>query len=181
MEKRILIDSRQIDIMIDRLCRQLIENHSTFENSAILGLQPRGVALAIEIQKRLNETLGINVPLGTLDVTFNRDDFRRKALPLRAYKTEIDFHIEEMNVILVDDVLYKGRTIRAALDAMLTFGRPSTVELLVLVDRKYSREVPIEPHYVGKQVNSKHSQHVKVEWKAMGFDLDQVWLEQKEN
>lgn len=159
-----MLEKERFDVTIKRLCHQLIEVHNDFSGSVIIGLQPRGIFLARRIQKELQQILkSRKVMCGDLDITFYRDDFRQKELiPNR---TNIDFIIENKNVVLVDDVLYTGRTIRAGLDAMLAFGRPSDVELLVLVDRRFSRHVPIQAKYVGITIDSIASQNVKVEWK----------------
>lgn len=174
--KKLLLNSDLIKLTIQRLCHQLIENHQKFENSVILGLQPRGVFFAEKIRKNLKEIAGLEVSTGYLDVTFHRDDFRRGDEPLSANRTEIDFIIEDKNVILVDDVLYTGRTIRAAMDAMMAFGRPKSVELLAMIDRKYTRELPIEAKYIGKQVDSLQSQKVKVEWVDQGYKENNIFL-----
>lgn len=176
MAKIKLLSSKLLDITLSRLCQQLIENHNTFSDSVLLGMQPRGIFLADRIQKRLNEMIGIEVPVGSLDTTFYRDDFRRRDTPLAPNATHVPFIIEDKKVILVDDVLYTGRTVRAAISAMLAFGRPSIVELFVLVNRRYSRHLPIEPDYVGRTVNTIQSQRVVVEWKEQGFDEDNIWL-----
>lgn len=153
-----------MDITITRLAHQLIETHNDFSESVIIGLQPRGVLMARRIHDKLQMILKKkNIAFGELDVTFYRDDFRRKELIPN--KTIIDFIIEDKNVILVDDVLFTGRTIRAGLDAMLAFGRPKDVELLVLIDRRFSRHLPIQAKYIGKVIDSIESQKVKVEWK----------------
>lgn len=166
MQQKLLLGSRKFDLVIQRLCHQLIETHDDFNESAIIGLQPRGIYLADRIQHELKKILPTPaVPCGHLDITFFRDDFRRRDTPLVANSTHIDFIIENKKVILVDDVLYTGRTIRSGLDAMMAFGRPERVELLVLVDRRYSRHLPIEPDYIGIQVDSIASQSVKVTWK----------------
>ena len=165
MQKLTLLDGQKFQITIQRLCHQLIENHNDFSESAIVGIQPRGAYLA----KRIGDELRRLQPKakilhGNLDITFFRDDIRtNKDLP-QASATEIDFIIENKNVVLVDDVLWTGRTIRAALDALLAFGRPRKVELLVLVDRRFSRQLPIEPDYIGIQVDSVDSQKVLVSW-----------------
>lgn len=164
MKPKIILESKQFEITITRLCHQLIEVHNDFKNSAIIGLQPRGIFLAHRIQNELQKILKAKkINCGDLDTTFYRDDFRRKELIPN--KTNIDFPIEDKNVIMVDDVLFTGRTIRAGLDAMLAFGRPKDVELLVLIDRRFSRNVPIQAKYVGMTIDSIESQNVKVEWK----------------
>lgn len=176
MQKRLLLNSHLLDITINRLCQQLIENHDTFEQSVILGMQPRGVFLAGRIQQKLQQLTGQELLAGQLDTTFFRDDFRRRESPLKPNTTRVPFIIEEKKVILVDDVLFTGRTVRAALDAMIAFGRPKKVELLVLVDRKHSRELPVEPFYVGRHVNTILSERVLVEWREQGATEDAIWL-----
>jgi len=163
LKPRVLLENKQLEITLTRLCYQLIEVHNDFSNTVIVGLQPRGVYLAHRIKKLLEGILKKEIKCGDLDITFYRDDFRKKELiPNR---TNIDFIIEDKNVILVDDVLYTGRTIRAGLDAMLAFGRPNDVELLVLVDRRFSRHVPIQAKYTGLVIDSIETQNVKVDWK----------------
>lgn len=176
MRKKLIIDPRHLDITIERLCQQLIESHGDFRESVILGLQPRGIFLADIIQKKLANYLDKQVLTGYLDTTFYRDDFRRRDTPVLANATKVDFVIEDKRVILVDDVLYTGRSVRAALDAMIAFGRPKKVELLVLINRRYSRHLPIEPDYVGKYVNTIDSQRVLVEWQAQGKKENKIWL-----
>lgn len=164
MQPKILLEKEKFDVTLKRLCHQLIEEHNDFSNTVIIGLQPRGIYLARRIQKELQTILkDKKINCGELDITFYRDDFRKKELiPNR---TNIDFIIEDKNVVLVDDVLFTGRTIRAGLDAMLAFGRPNDVELLVLVDRRFSRHVPIQAKYIGIIIDSIETQNVKVEWK----------------
>lgn len=175
--KKILISPQLLEIMLSRLAHQLIENHQDFADSVILGLQPKGVFFAEKMKKKLQELTHINIPLGHLDVTFYRDDFRRRdAPPLKANSTKVDFLVEDKRVILVDDVLYTGRTVRAALDAMTAFGRPRAVELMALIDRKYTRDLPIHPQYVGKEVDTLISQWIQVEWTEQGFTENNIWL-----
>ena len=163
MKPKILLEKNQFDVKIKRLCHQLIEAHNDFKDTVIIGLQPRGIYLAKRIHKELQNILkNKKINCGSLDITFHRDDFRKKELIPNP--TNINFTIEDKNVVLVDDVLYTGRTIRAGLDAMLDFGRPKDVELLVLVDRRLSRHVPIQAKYVGITIDSIASQNVKVEW-----------------
>ncbi len=176
MQKKLILDQNLVDITINRLCQQLIENHGNFSDSVIIGLQPRGIYLASRITEKLHGLLKKDIHLGYLDTTFHRDDFRRREKPIKANATEIPFIIEEKKVVLIDDVLFTGRSVRAAMDAMIAFGRPKKVELLVLVNRRYSRDLPIEPNYVGKSVNTLHSQKVKVEWREQGIKKDSIWL-----
>jgi len=182
MQQSILLSGPKFQITIQRLCQQLIENHHHFENSVIIGIQPRGIYLAKRIKAELQRLLNIKSILsGELDITFYRDDFRRKENgPLVPNSTNINFVIENKKVILIDDVLWTGRTIRSALDAIQAFGRPQSVELLVLVDRRFSRHLPIEPNYIGIQVDSINSQRVIVNWQETE-NKDQIILLTEEN
>lgn len=179
MQKRLLFNSKQLDITLRRLCQQLIENHGDFSKSVLIGLQPRGAFLAGRIQAELSDIIQKEVPLGLLDTTFHRDDFRRRDSPLKANATQIPFLIENKKVILIDDVLFTGRSVRAALDAMTTFGRPALVELLILIDRMYSRDIPVEANYIGKKVNTIKSQKILVELKVQGESEDNIWIMDK--
>ena len=175
MENHVLIPSAQFALILDRLAHQLIEHHD-FKNTDLVGLQPRGTRLAERLKTKLEELLpGAQINCGKLDVTFFRDDFRSHQKPLSPSVNEMGFTVEERNVVLVDDVLFTGRTIRAGLDALLAHGRPLSVSLAVLIDRRFSRELPIEPNYIGKHVDSIGAQHVKVEW-AEEHDRDRVIL-----
>ena len=166
MQKRTLLDGQKFQITIKRLCHQLIENHNDFSNTVLIGIQPRGSFFADRIQQELSAIIeNETIKKGNLDITFFRDDFRRKDSIVSASSNTIDFIIEGKNVILIDDVLWTGRTIRSAMDALLAYGRPAKVELLVLIDRRFSRQLPIEPDYIGRKVDSLNSQHVKVSWK----------------
>lgn len=174
--KKQILGPELLAITINRLCFQLIENHDDFKDTVIIGLQPRGVFLSQRIVQRLKEIDDqCNVKHGELDISFFRDDFRKKDLIVPS-TTRIDFIVEDKRVILVDDVLYTGRTIRAGLDALLAFGRPSHVELLVLINRKFSRQLPIEPDYIGLSIDTISSEKVKVQLKP-AEETDSVWLE----
>ncbi len=165
MQPKVLLENKQLEVTLTRLCYQLIEVHNNFNETVIIGLQPRGIYLAHRIKKILESILKTTINCGDLDTTFYRDDFRKKEL--KPNKTNIDFIIEDKNVILIDDVLFTGRTIRAGLDAMLAFGRPKDVELLVLVDRRFSRNLPIQAKYTGLIIDSIETQNVKVDWKEL--------------
>jgi pyrimidine operon attenuation protein/uracil phosphoribosyltransferase len=166
MQKRTLLDGQKFQITIKRLCHQLIENHTDFSNTVLVGIQPRGSYFADRVKHELSEILHTDkIKKGNLDITFYRDDFRRKDGLVTASSNSIDFIIEGANVVLIDDVLWTGRTIRAAMDALLAFGRPKKVELMVLIDRRFSRHLPIEPNYIGHQVDSLDHQLVRVSWK----------------
>lgn len=162
MSDTTLLNGNQIQLTIERLSREVIESIN-FQNTVIIGVQPRGVLLAEKIHHKILELTGNNIPFGKIDTTFHRDDFRR-GKSLNAKVTEIDFHIEEKNVLLIDDVLYTGRTIRAAMDALLSFGRPLRIELLVLIDRRFNRELPIQPDFVGSIVDTIEKVDVEVRW-----------------
>ncbi|WP_207493453.1 bifunctional pyr operon transcriptional regulator/uracil phosphoribosyltransferase PyrR [Aridibaculum aurantiacum] len=159
-----ILSEQQIALTIQRLAHQVLENHLDLENTVIIGLQPRGIYVSDKIVAQLQKNLpGKQVQYGLLDITFYRDDVRRSLhVP---NETSINFSIEDKKVILIDDVLYTGRTIRAALDALLDFGRPAKVELCVLIDRRFSRQLPIQPDYVGKVIDALITEKVKVLWK----------------
>jgi len=164
MEKQIILNSKHFELTIKRLCYQLIENHNDFSNTVLIGLQPRGINVLTRIKKELESILNKEVICGNLDITFYRDDFRRREIPLIPSATNIDFVIEGKNVVLMDDVLYTGRTIRSGLDALLAFGRPEKVELLTMIDRRFQRDLPIQADYVGKMIDTLTSERVSVEW-----------------
>jgi pyrimidine operon attenuation protein/uracil phosphoribosyltransferase len=161
-----LLDSAHLDITLRRLAHQLVENHRGFSNSVIIGLQPRGVYFSDRIVALLKEITGnVQIPYGRLDITFYRDDLRQSGQLQVPSQTDISFSVEHKKVILIDDVLHTGRTIRAAMDALVDFGRPQEVELMVLINRRFSRELPIQPDYTGLSVDTLFEQKVKVNWK----------------
>ncbi|MFN8775246.1 MAG: bifunctional pyr operon transcriptional regulator/uracil phosphoribosyltransferase PyrR [Flavobacteriales bacterium] len=177
MQPVTLIDRTLFGLILNRLCYQLIENHDDFRDTVIIGLQPRGVFLSDRLVDELRRIRPeCTIQYGILDPTFYRDDFRRQDKQLIALPTEIPFSLEDRRVILVDDVLYTGRTIRAGLEGLLEYGRPRSVELLVLIDRRFTRELPIEPMYVGRSVDSYDNQKVRVLWKKEGHKNDEVML-----
>lgn len=163
--KTILSDMR-FELTIQRLAQQLLENYTDFTDVCIIGIQERGVILAQRIFDLLREEKpDASIKFGKLDITFYRDDFRTRKDPLKAATTEIDFLIEGKKVILIDDVLYTGRTTQSALAAIQDFGRPAQVEFLCLVDRRFNRHLPIQADYVGITVDALDEAYVKVEWK----------------
>lgn len=165
MSRKVLLNAKEIDIILHRLACQLVERHTNFENTVLVGIQPRGVFLADRIQKILKDDYGLTgIKYGQLDITFYRDDFRRGEKPLEANKTKIDFIVEDKSVVFIDDVLYTGRSIRAALTAIQSFGRPKEIELLSFIDRRFSRHLPIQPDYNGRQVDAINEEKVKVNW-----------------
>lgn len=176
MSHKVLLTSREVNIILHRLACQLIEKHLDFSNTVLIGLQPRGRFLAERIKQLLEKDYNINgIQLGFLDITFFRDDFRRHDKPLEANRTEIDFLVENKNVVFIDDVLYTGRSIRAALTAIQSFGRPAEIELLVLIDRRFSRHLPIQPDYRGRQVDAINDDKVVVSWQENDGE-DSVYL-----
>jgi len=176
MNQKVLLNSKEVNIILNRLACQLIEKHLDFSDTVLIGIQPRGTFLAERLKELLEKEYHIsNVSLGYLDITFFRDDFRRTNKPLEANKTQIDFLVEDKKVIFIDDVLYTGRSIRAALTAIQSFGRPSGIELLTLIDRRFSRDLPIQPDYRGRQVDAINGEKVKVCW-AVQDGEDGVYL-----
>jgi pyrimidine operon attenuation protein / uracil phosphoribosyltransferase len=161
---KIILTEQQLSITIQRLSHQVLENHLDLENTVLIGIQPRGIYFSDRLVSEISRQVPRGkIHYGKLDITFYRDDVRKGLHTLN--KTDIPFTIENKQVLLIDDVLYTGRTIRAALDALLDFGRPDKVELCILIDRRFSRQLPIQADYVGKTIDSIISQKVKVCWK----------------
>ena len=156
-ELKTILSEQQISLTVKRLAHQILEDYLQLKDTVIIGIQPRGVHLSDRIVHELSQMIPpASIQYGKLDI--------RKELHV-PNKTDIPFGIENKNVVIIDDVLYKGRTIRAALDALLDFGRPAKVGLCVLIDRRFSREFPIQPDYVGRAIDTFSSQKVKVNWK----------------
>jgi len=161
-------------LIVQRLSQQILEQHLELKDTVIIGLQPRGIMLSNRIVAELKKQMESNsIEYGKLDITFYRDDIRTQLH--HANKTEIPFSIENKKVVIVDDVLYTGRTIRAALDALLDFGRPSKVSLCVLIDRRFRRELPIEANYVGRAIDTLSNEKVLVRW-TENADNDSVQI-----
>jgi len=167
-----ILKQKQMELTIKRLAHQILENHLNLANTVLIGIQPRGIFLSDRIVDELKRLIPSDKILyGKLDITFYRDDIR-KELKL-ANTTEIPFSTAGKEIIIIDDVLWTGRTIRSALDALIDFGRPSKIELCVLIDRRFSRELPIQSDYVGRAIDTFSSQKVYVRWKEK-HDVDEV-------
>ena len=175
-----ILTQQQIDLTIKRLANQVLENHVDLAQTVLLGIQPRGIYLSDRIVAEIKkEAQGVGLSYGKLDITFYRDDIRNELhVPSQ---TDLPFSIEGKKVVLIDDVLYTGRTTRAALDALLAFGRPQKVELLVLIDRRFSRELPIQPDYKGRSIDSIITQKVKVYWQEKDGKDEVVLLDDAMN
>lgn len=181
MRSRLLLDAPLFKLTIERLAHQVIESFDDFSEVAFIGLQPRGIYLSRRLEKRLKALQPENNYLfGELDVTFHRDDFRRREQPLSPLPTKVDFSIENKTLVLIDDVLYTGRTIRAALDALMDLGRPKRVELMVLIDRRFSRELPIEADFIGRTIDSIDSERVDVKWEEIDLKDEVVLYKMKD-
>ena len=178
MKPKILLNEKKVNTILKRLCHQLIETHGDFSNSILVGVQPRGILLLDQIIKLLKEEDIGEIKYGKLDVTFFRDDFRRKKKPLNAKSTEMNETVEGKKVVFIDDVLYTGRSIRSALTAIDSYGRPESIELLVLVDRRFSRHLPIQPDYLGAQIDALQGDRVRVVWSKNSTECI-VYLEKK--
>ena len=177
MAQKILLGEKKVNIILHRLCCQLIERHQDFSNTILVGIQPRGTLLLSRLISLLKNTYGVDsLASGILDTTFFRDDFRRGEKPLSANTSVMNIPVEGKSIVFIDDVLYTGRSIRAGLTAIDTYGRPNSIELLVLVDRRFSRHLPIQPDYLGAQVDTLDGDRVKVVWSEDG-KKDIVYLE----
>ena len=176
MSQKVLLNHNEVNIILHRLACQLVEKHSNFSNTVLVGLQPRGKFLANRLKDLLKSEYNIlELESGFLDITFYRDDFRRTSKVLEASTTEMNCIVEDKKVVFIDDVLYTGRSIRAALTAIQSYGRPSSIELLILIDRRFSRHLPIQPDYRGRQVDAIDNEKVIVNWKELHGE-DAVYL-----
>ena len=157
----IILDAKDINRILTRITHKILEVHRGTENLTLIGIQTRGVYLAKRIQSRIYEIEGIKIPTGYIDITLYRDDWTRISHHPIVQTTDISFSVDNKQIILIDDVLFTGRTIRAAMDAIIDFGRPDRIELAVLVDRGH-RELPIQANYVGKFIETRRSETVNV-------------------
>ncbi len=161
-----LIDERGLERTITRLAHEILERNKGTRDLVLVGIRTRGAPLAQRIVDKIEQIEGVKVPLGTLDITLYRDDLLRRLKQPRVQQTDIPFSIDDKNVVLVDDVLYTGRTTRAALDALMDFGRPARIQLAVLVDRGH-RELPIKADFVGKNIPTSIGEEVRVRLKEV--------------
>jgi len=168
MLNKLLLEGERLSLTLERLALQLAEDPAELDTLCLVGLQPRGVHVSDRIHSMLERICQRTIPYGKLDITFFRDDVRGRGDSLRANQTDIQFITEGKRIVLIDDVLFTGRSVRAALDALNAFGRPAKVELLVLVQRRYTQELPVAPTYIGLEVDSVHQQKVIVDWAGQG-------------
>ena len=180
IKERQILNQQDINITIERLCQQLIESHNDFNNTVIVGVQPRGTFLSNRIIAQLKQLLKTTkIESGNLDISFYRDDLRRREEPIVPQVMDMNLSLEGKNVVLIDDVLFTGRSIRSALDALMAFGRPKSVELLALINRRFSRHLPIQPNYVGRTIDALETEKVIVEWKEIN-GKDRVLMRESE-
>ena len=180
IKERQILNQQDIVITIERLCQQLIEHHNDFNNTVIVGVQPRGTFLSNRIIVQLKQLLKTtNIESGNLDIAFYRDDLRRREEPIVPQVMDMNLSLEGKNVVLIDDVLFTGRSIRSAIDALMAFGRPKSVELLILIDRRFGRDLPIQPNYVGRTIDALETEKVIVEWKEIN-GKDRVLMRESE-
>ena len=178
---RVILNKERFAITIERLCHQLIEHYDDFSNTCLIGIQQGGVVLVERVQQRLKDILQLEaIELGKLDITFYRDDFRIRTKPLKANRTEMNFLVQNKRVILFDDVLYSGRTVQAALTALNHYGRPHSVELVAMVDRRFNRHLPIHSDYFGIRVDALDEAYVEVQWEEIEGE-DKILLFSKKN
>ena len=160
-EYSVLLDKNTISSSIIRLAHEIYERNKELDNLVLIGIQTRGEPLSKRIQKEIFNVSGFEVSLGSLDITFHRDDFRERLLVPQVHGTDISISLDDKVVVLVDDVLFTGRTIRAAIDSLNAFGRAKAIQLAVLVDRGH-REMPIKADYVGKNIPTNDGEHIAV-------------------
>ena len=173
MSQKILLNTKEVNIILHRLACQLIEKHLDFSNTILIGIQPRGTFLAKRLTEILKDEYQISdLKLGLLDITFFRDDFRRSEKPFEANQTQIDFLVEDKNVVFIDDVLYTGRSVRAAMDALSDHGRPRQIQLAILIDRGH-RELPIRADYIGKNLPTSRHEKVFVDMDKLCVTLEE--------
>ena len=179
IEKAVILNPADVDRVIKRISHEILERNRGSGNLAIIGLQKRGVPLALRIGENIKAFEGRKVPSGMLDISLYRDDFGQK-IKTEMRKTEIDFDVAGRDVLLVDDVLFTGRTIRAALDAIMDLGRPKSIQLVVLIDRGH-RELPIRADYVGKNLPTSRNEMVEVKFTETDGEDSVILVEKDED
>ena len=177
-EKSVIIDAKESKRIVDRMAYEILEENRDAQNVVIIGIQSKGALLAMALKNKLKELENISIPMGTLDITFYRDDLTRLNAHPIVKDTDIPFSIEDKNIILVDDVLYTGRTIRSAIDELFDMGRPNKVELAVMVDR-CQRELPIAADYIGRTAPTGKNEYIGVEISQDG-EIERVSICSKE-
>ena len=161
-KEREILDKKKIEIIVNRLCHQLIENHQDFSNTVLISLLPRGKHIGKIICKKIEKIINKDIVHGELDISFYRDDLRNQLEPIIPHKMDMNLSVDNKDVVIIDDVLYTGRSVRSAIDALMPFGRPNSIELLVFIDRRLKRHLPIQPNYTGKIIDSIDSEKVVV-------------------
>jgi pyrimidine operon attenuation protein/uracil phosphoribosyltransferase len=175
VSKQVILNEADIEESLSRICQQLLQKHPRLKEMVLVGIRSGGVYLAQRLKQKIFQKSGVDLPAGVIDITLYRDDWTRLTQTPEVKKADIHFPIEDKHVLLVDDVLFTGRTIRAALDALLDLGRPRLVELAILIDRGH-RELPIHADYVGKVLETSRQDSINVELKEMA-GVDQVVIE----
>jgi pyrimidine operon attenuation protein/uracil phosphoribosyltransferase len=175
VSRQIVQGENDIEMALNQICEQLLSRHPQLSEMVLVGIRTGGVFLAERLKQKIHQKRGVDLPTGIIDITLYRDDWTRLSETPEVKKTEIHFSIEDKNILLVDDVLFTGRTVRAAIDALLDMGRPHRIELAVLIDRGH-RELPICADYVGKTLEVTQQDSVNVELKELA-GIDQVVIE----
>ncbi|MEL6389049.1 MAG: bifunctional pyr operon transcriptional regulator/uracil phosphoribosyltransferase PyrR [Bacteroidota bacterium] len=177
---RVILNEQKFGFTLQRMCQQLIENYHDFTDTVIVGIQDRGALLSDRIVGMLESQTKSKLTYGKLDISFHRDDYRRRDDVIAPSPTTIDFIVENKNVILIDDVLYTGRSVHAAMSALQQFGRPGRIELLVFVNRRFNRHFPIKADYQGMSVDAIDDAFVKVEWEHLNGKDQILFFEHRE-
>lgn len=172
---QVLMTAKEMDQAITRIAQEILQRNPKSQNILLVGIRTGGVPLAQRIKTKIKKIEKIELPVGILDITLYRDDWSSLSAQPIVRKTEIPVSVNDRVIILIDDVIFTGRTVRAALDALIDFGRPKRIELAILIDRGW-RELPIQPDYVGKRVKTNPDEHVNVLFKELGSS-DEVVLE----
>jgi pyrimidine operon attenuation protein/uracil phosphoribosyltransferase len=174
--KEVIQTEKEIEASLDSICGQLLERHPQLNDMVLVGIRTGGVFLAGRLKEKISKKKGVDLPVGTIDITLYRDDWTQLSQTPEVKETDIRFPVDGKQVLLVDDVLFTGRTIRAALDALLDLGRPQRIELAVLIDRGH-RELPICADYVGSFIETSREDSIDVELKELAGGVDQVIIE----